>query len=251
MFSISKKFTTTILFILVLVGVSPSWSFAQCSDEDYVAVFVLSGIIPDFISLQTEILSVSQRGPSTFPPESEIYQSIMQVFSGEVNPAISPGELIGNMWSWFGMQSSSQSLVDYRDGSVLFAGTVVWMGQGQIVFPSGSSHSWEVIGELAPEPITVATLENGAWGEGINEPTSKQLTSMAVEYLRTTDVFHSFGECGDFVATGWVYTPAVGAMDPIAARLVLTVEGKIGAPWNGQSVPVTTESWDSVKAVYR
>ena len=244
-------------FIIVIVALPvllhPSSSLAQCSDQDYIAVFVLSGLEPGYLPMQTELLSVSQVGPSTFPPNSEISHSILQALGGNPNPVLVPIEIIGNMWNWIGVQSSSQALVDQRDGSVLFAGTVAWAGAGEMKYPATSSHSWEfLLGNSAPEPISVATLGNSNW-DGM-ELTSEQLTSMAVEYLRATDVFRSFGECGEcgeYVVTGLVYTPGVGALQSLAARLIIAVEGTIGAPWNGPSVPVVGTSWGQLKVLYR
>lgn len=228
-----------------------STAHSQCSDQDYVAVFVLSGLQPDFISLQTEMLSVTPVGPSTFPPESDIFNNIMYSFQGDdVFPNISPGELVGNIWSWYG-SGHTQALVDQRDGFVLFSGTVVWMGQGSIHFPISSSHDWAFLPmNPAPAPVSVGVINNPIWGMA-GLPTTQDLTTLAVEYLRTTDVFHSFGDCGDYVVTGWIYTPAIGGLDPGSAKLIITVEGKVGAPWNGELVPTAMTSWDSLKANYR
>ncbi len=253
MFSRLTKLTafSFALLVLFLLAMNPSSSHAQCSDEDYVAVFVLSGLDPDYAPLQIEIMSVSQVGPNTYPPESEILQNVWDAFGYQVTAYQMPSELIGNMWSWTGSGGdiSSQALVDQRDGSVLFAGKIVWMGTGYIYRPTSSSHPWELLtGDLAPEPISVGTFVNWYW-EG-TQLTSEQLTSMAVELLRTTDVIHSFGDCGDYSVTGWVHTPTVGGLDTWSASLIITVEGKIGPPWNGQ-VPVSTQSWGSVKAMFR
>jgi hypothetical protein len=69
--------------------------------------------------------------------------------------------------------------------------------------------------------------------------------------IRGTDVMHSFGGCGEYTATGVIYTPTVGALDPGAAQLAIVVEGQVGAPWNDQSLAVESFSWGGLKAVFR
>lgn len=237
--------------VLLLSDLHPAPASAQCSEQDHVAVFILDGLDPGFVSLQTELLAVTPVGPVTYPPEEDVYRNIMAVLGDQANPSLAPAQLVGNMWSWIGLQSSSQSLVDRRDGAVLFAGSVIWAGQGQMLCPTGSTHEWEIPGgEPAPAPATTAVLDNDSWiGPGV--PTVDELTALAVEHLRTTDVLHSFGACGPYVVTGWIYTPAVGVVDPGAARLVIAVEGKVGPPWNGESVPVAARSWGALQSSFR
>ena len=249
----SPEFAPLFLIVplLLLSSLHPSPSRAQCSEQDHVAVFILDGLEQGFVSLQVELLAVTTVGPVTYPPEQDVYRGIMAVLGDQANPSLAPAELAGNMWSWIGLQSSSQSLVDRRDGAVLFAGSVIWAGQGQMLCPTGSTHEWGFLGgEPAPAPATVAVLDNDYW-DGPGVPPVEELTARAVEHLRATDVLHGFGACGPYVVTGWIYTPAVGVVDPGAARLVVAVEGNLGPPWNGESVPVTARSWGALQSSYR
>ncbi len=238
------------LFLLIALALQPAPALAQCSTGDFMAVFVLGGLDPGFENPQAEILSVTPVGEATYPPESTVYQNVMTAFNGEVNPAIQSAGPYGDLTTWVGLQHSSQALTDRRDGAVLFAGSVVWMGQGHIYAPAASTHAWQTGGILAPAPGSVTVIDNPDWPDS-GGATNAELADMAVAYLRTTDVLVSFGTCGSYAVTSWVYTPTLGVLNPAVAKLIVVVEGRIGAPWNGQVVPTVAESWGSVKSLYR
>ena len=250
-----KNFTLAGLFFLVISFQwgAPGIAFGTCSENEHVAVFVLSGVGDGFQTPQIDFVWVSPVEAATNPSNEEIYQNIMATYQDTVNPAFGPGpqDTQGNLGYWSGVSGSShQTIVDLRDGTVLFAGTVIWMGSGHTIWPLTSSHVWSFVGGgLAGAPSETNTFENNGWG-GF-EPTTGDMTQMGLELVRSTDLMYSFGECGDYVATGLVYTPEVGAVNPSSARLVLVVEGKVGSPWNDQTVPTESLSWDNLKASYR
>nr|MEE4267942.1 hypothetical protein [Candidatus Krumholzibacteria bacterium] len=247
-----RLLTLSGLFLLVttLAFSLPTSVLAECSEADHVAVFLIRGI--DAGSSQAlERVSVAPVGDVTYPSDADIYTAIMSIFQEAVNPAISAGPVLGNLCLWQGVSGSDhQTIVDLRDGQVLFAGTVIWMGSGAVFRPEDSSHSWSMAGgEAAPGPAQTGLFANGYW-DGMT-PTAAEVFAQGLELIRGTDVMHSFGGCGEYTATGVIYTPTVGALDPGAAQLVIVVEGQVGAPWNDQSLAVESFSWGGLKAVFR
>lgn len=233
------------IVLAIFVGAPPV--YATCSEQDHVAIFVFDDLWPAF-DPQVSVLAVTPVGPAIYPDAEQIGYNLSQFFGD--GPGVSPGEVAGSMWSWWGVQQSAQAMVDRRDGAILFAGTMAWMGNGQLLRPTISTHEWQVVpGDPASEPVSAVTIANEYW-DGF-EPTSSQLTAAAISYLRTTDVIHSFAECGDYRAVGWIYTPSVGGTDASVAKLIIAVEGRVGAPWNGQDVAVEQTSWGSLKVRYR
>ncbi len=223
---------------------------AQCADPPAVAVFVLGGLIPGFEDLQVQTLAVRTVSAPTYPSEADIAAGIMTAFAGEVNPSLGVAATAGDLAAWTGLQSSSQALADRRDGAVLFAGSVVWAGEGHIYVPAASTHDWATAGQTAPAPASLDVFPNAEW-EGLGGMASADLAALAAALLRTTDVAASFAACGDYTMTSWVYTPAVGAVDAGAARLIVTLAGHVGPPWNGQAVAAEATSWGGVRALYR
>jgi hypothetical protein len=232
--------------VILALGGFGSRAAAQCSDQDHVAIVVFADLWPDFAPEATT-LAVTPVGPAVYPGEDQVRMILLHYF--QTLQDVRPDGVAGNLWSWWGHQGSAQALVDRRDGAVLFAGTVVWMGTGELLCPLVSTHPWAVVpAEPAPEPVSIATFGNGFWE---TYTTVDELTATALAYLRTTDVIHSFADCGDYQAVGWVYTPIVGATHPHAARLIVAIDGKVGPPWNGQEVAAEQVTWHDLKARYR
>lgn len=194
--------------------------------------------------------SVTPVGEATCPPESTVYQNVMTAFNGEVNPAMQSAGPYGDLTTWVGLQNSSRALTDRRDGAVLFAGSVVWMGQGQLDVPAASTHAWQTGPIQAPAPGSVTVIDNPDWpDDGIAG--DAESAAMAVACLRTTDVLVSFGACGPHTVTSWIYAPTLGVLDPGVAKLIVIVEGRVGSPWNGQVIPTVAAGWGSLKSLYR
>jgi hypothetical protein len=97
--------------------------------------------------------------------------------------------------------------------------------------------------------VGVAAIDNYDWENIV--PAGAELTAAALSYLRTTDFVHSFADCGDYQVVGYVYTPANGATIPGLAKLIIAIDGKVGAPWNGQPVSAEPVNWGGLKASYR
>ena len=95
----------------------------------------------------------------------------------------------------------------------------------------------------------MAAIPNEEW-DACYTPV-EEITAHALELLRTTDVVRSFGECGEYTATSVLYTPTIGALDPSVAKLVVVLEGLVGAPWNNPALPVQPVSWGNLKSLYR
>lgn len=244
--SLQLRHLSFVAVVMAMLGSAPQ-AVAVCSETEHVAIFVFDNLAPSFTP-QVTTLAVTPVGEAVFPDMDQISGILMQYFqSGQ---GVGPGELAGNMWSWWGVQQSAQAIVDRRDGAVLFAGTMVWMGNGQLLHPLVSSHEWEVVAsEQAPAPTITITIANGYWSTA--QPTEAELTASAVSYLRSTDVIHSFADCGEYRAVAWVYTPSVGGTDVSVAKLIVAIDGTVGAPWNGQSVADEKASWGGFKVQYR
>jgi hypothetical protein len=234
---------------ILAVGGFGARAAAQCSDQDHVAIVVFADLWPDFTP-EVTTLAVTPVGPAVYPDEDQVRMILLDYF--ETLQDVVPGDAAGNLWSWWGLLDfSAQALVDRRDGAVLFAGTVVWMGTGYLLYPLVSTHDWAVVpAEPAPEPASTATYDNSFWEDPFY-PAVGELTAAALAHLRTTDVIHSFAGCGDYQVVGWVYTPSVGLTDPSVAKLIVAIDGKVGPPWNGQEVAVEQTTWSGLKARYR
>jgi hypothetical protein len=130
---------------------------------------------------------------------------------------------------------------------VAFAGGVVWMGTGQVVVPSASTHPALLLpGPPADPPGSLLLLPSPFWNDATEE---MQLAEQALALVRQTALLHSMVDCGDYTAVAYLYTPTVGVLDPLAAGEVLVLSGRAGPPWG--SVAAESGSWGQVKTLYR
>ncbi len=215
--------------VLSIATVSTECANAECSPVELTAVFVVDDIYP--MEPQLTLLDVALVGPDIGPSQSEMITAIEALQPGY--SYTSYGEA-GPFHFFFDepMDHGGCAIVDGRDGRVVFAATIIYMGNGSITRPAASSHAWSFLpSELAPLPEDVGLLPALMWSaEHYGEPSA--ITDTVVDYLRQSDVLLSFGDCDMYSVVSFIYTPTVGMTDPTVAKNVIIVSGRCGWPWN-------------------
>lgn len=221
---------------------------ASCSEQNSVAIFVFENLWPAFTP-RVSTLAVTPVGASVYPTEDEIRSNLAAVLGTPIDPVA--GQVAGHMWCWSEPAGDIgwHAVVDRRDGAVVFGGGVIWGGRGTIWRPATSTHNWSVAwGGPAAGPATTNTIAS-PFGGGV--PLGHWLTT-ALTYLRTLDVVASFAECGPYDAVAWLYVPEVGVGATILdVKLIVAIDGTVGAPWNVPTVAIEHTSWGAIKAQYR
>lgn len=246
-----------LIFVLALglVPSGPASVTGQTCEPELTGVFLVEGIYPGN-DLVLAVMHIREVGEATYPGEEEMLAGVEAVFAGDPYFAyfhFQPVGQAGNFRLYLAEPGDfgACAVVDRRDGAVVFASGVVWMGFGATVVPAGSSHEWTYqAGPPATPPGGVAILDNIFWNDEYFTP-QDYVVQLAVDHIRQTDVLHSFGECAPYTVTGYLHTPTVGTTDPFAAVQVLIVSGHAGPPWGPEPVDTTPTSWDMVKATYR
>jgi len=220
----------------------PGLAMGQCSGEEYTAVF----IVDDFFSSsqpQLGLLSVYLVGEETNPTVPEMLESIVGAQPDFIS--WTDYELRGQEgdFSLFGhdpFDEGASVIVDSRNGRVVFFGTVIWLGQGDIYLPLHSSHTWSFTPEPpASEPSNVGVLPNQSWADYNGDPSV--ITDSIVDYLQNSDVLRSFSNCGPYDLVSYIYTPnGTTGLDPETASLIVFVSGKCGPPWSEMAASVDT-----------
>ncbi|MCH7612365.1 MAG: T9SS type A sorting domain-containing protein [Candidatus Marinimicrobia bacterium] len=104
-------------------------------------------------------------------------------------------------------------------GDTVFFATIVWMGQGEIIYPDTFFHadSFSVEFDYAPDPDTLEysylneiSLDNGQLPETADS---------AYQHIRTLSLVHEFAEY-PYQIYVYLYTPAVGATDLSVAKWI-------------------------------
>jgi len=223
-------------------------AIADCSDDEMTAVFVVDGVYPG-LELSISTLAMSPVTDITNPSAEEMLNSVMEVFQGG---AFSPQDCLNHFcfFYWSPVDFGGAAFVDDRTGDVLFAGSIIWSGQGHVLVPETSSNEWSFPDEtLAPEPQQVDIYPNhDFWPD---EVTEEEITDQVLTHLRQTDVLKSFANCGPYSVMSYLYLPTVGVVDPLVAKSVIFVSGHCGAPWNGEPVAVEPTSLTKVKQLFR
>jgi hypothetical protein len=220
-------------FLVVTLGIplqSTATAIAGCSEVGLTAVFLVSYIYP-LDSPQLYLLDVAAVGPVTSPSEPEMVAAIQAVQPESYYEHLAqsgPFHLfISEPDDW-----GACAIVDGRDGRVVFAGTIAWLGFGSVTLPANSSHPWSFSpGDPAAEPGTVGYLPNDNWLNQYGTP--EDITDAVVDYLRGSDILRSFGDCGAYDIVSYIYTPIDNpGVDPQSASMVVLVSGRCGLPWN-------------------
>jgi hypothetical protein len=180
--------------------------------------------------LRLDLLDVAPIGTVTNPSIAEMIEAIEAI---QPNPNYQHQAQAGPFHLFYAepLDFGGCAIVDGRDGRVVFAGTVVWMGAGSVTLPVESSHYWSFPpGDPATEPTTVEILPNYFWNEQYGTPI--EITDAALDYLGGSDVLRSFSDCGSYNVVSYIYTPGVSGADPSTASQVIIVSGLCGQPWN-------------------
>lgn len=241
--------------LLALLLLFPSAASSQICEPELTAVFLVDGVYPGSV-LDIALLHIQEVGPATWPSDPELLQIVADAYAGDPMAPSYYHQLVataGNFRLYLAPPGDfgAATIVDVRTGQLVFAAQVVWMGYGDLVFPTVSSHpcSWEE-GVPAAPPTSLTLLGNQFWGDG-DEGSQADLAQLALDHLRQTDVLRSFGSCAPYAVTGYLHTPSVGATDPLAARQVLIVSGHAAPPWGPGPIDTSRAAWDRVKAMYR
>ncbi len=239
------------LFMLALAAsicLGATSALADCSDDEMTAVFVVDGVYPGLV-MSISTLEMSPVTDITSPSEEEMRDAVMEVFQGGI---FSLHDCLGHycFYYWSPSDYGGAAFIDDRTGDVLFAGRVIWSGQGDVLVPETSSHEWSFPDEtLAPEPQQIDVYHNFEyWPE---EETEEEITDRVLHHLRRTDVLKSFAECGPYSVMSYLYLPTVGCVDPFVAKSVVIVSGHCDSPWNGEPVAVEPTSLSTMKQLFR
>lgn len=233
----------------LLVGAATGPATADCSDGEVSAVFRISGLLPGE-AMSVDVLAVTPLGMVTYPDDNAIIAGLLALLP-DVAPAWQPLADAGPVTLFASPPADfgGAALVDRRDGAILFAGTVVWSGQGHVVTPAVSTHTWTGgLPEPAASPASLGIMVM-EWDDYHGTPAA--ITDAALEILRRTDVLHSFAACGEYSVAAFIYTPAVGDLVATVAELVVVVQGRCGPPWNGDPVANEPHSWSTIKDLFR
>ncbi len=243
MFVRSACFLTCLAPLILLVPTA----HADCSDGEITATFLVSGIY-EGTNIQIDVVDAAPLGPVTDPGEVEMIAAIQSVQPGYAyQPAGSAGPF--RLFWAEPMDFGACAVVDGRDGRVVFAGTVIWSGTGEVNLPTSDSHPWSSPGgEPAPAPVAILHVPSPYWWDGYGTP--EEFTDSALIAVRDTDVLSSFGECDDYSVTSFIYTPQVGVLYPNLAVCVVMVSGRCGPPWNGQPVAIDSSTLTRVRALF-
>lgn len=247
------------IFLLLLVGVClvasiPAQAQKETDTPELTAVFLVGGIYPG-TALSIDLMHISEVEPATYPTEEELIEIVYQFYDNYWSPYYNhrPGALIGNFQLFIAEPGDfgAVTIVDIRDGRVVFASQMVWMGFGETEFPVTSTHDWVWEDGLpASEPTAVDIIPNFSWSDEYFG-SQEYLTQVSLDHLRQTDVVRSFGASAPYQATSYIHTPTIGMTDPTVALHVVILSGHAGPPWGPDPVATTPTSWDMVKSVYR
>lgn len=219
------------------------------------AVFLIDGMYPG-TDLDVRLLHIHPTGPLTYPDDAQLLNTIQtfyseEPFGEEYNHVLVAESGPFRLYIAEPMDFGAATVIDTRDGTVVFAAGMVWMGFGETLRPVGSTHEWTwEAGVPAVAPEHTHLLVNPFWwDDGLSSQT--YLAQVAQDHLRQTDVLRSFGSCAPYQMTTFLHTPTLGMLDPLVAVQVVIVTGHAGPPWGPEPVSTTSSSWGMVKSMYR
>jgi hypothetical protein len=241
-----KRVAVACIASLLAIGAGWRNASAQCSGGQMTAVFVVSGLRPG-TDRHLDRLAVFQVGENPSPSDSQNIAAVNRIQPRWYYRRI---EQVGTFIQYFDepVDFGGVGIVDSRDGTVVFAGTVIWMGRGVVNYPAESSHSWSFDpSNEASAPASLGIMSNCYW----YFETPEEITAATLSFLRHTDVLQSFSSCAAYSAVSYVYTPSVGMTDPEVAKCIVIVSGHCGAPWSGEPTSVEHQTWGAVKGMFR
>lgn len=244
-----------LLGCVCLVAGFPTMASGDPIEPELTAVFLVGGIYPG-TDLSVDLLHISEVGPATYPTEAELLEIVTQVYVDDYFYPYyyhQPVALVGNFQLFVAqpMDFGAVTIVDIRDGRVVFASGMVWMGFGDTVFPLNSTHDWLwEAGLPAAEPAAVGIIPSPGWSDDYFG-SQEYLTQVSLDHLRQTDVVRSFGASAPYQVTSYIHTPTLGVTDPTVALQVMILSGQAGPPWGPDPVATSISSWDMVKSIYR
>ena len=237
-----------IAFIAITVFVSPAQVFAQCSQDEVLAVFIIDGVKS---GEQPSIrdLYVMTHGAETNPSDEEMIDSLGASYLVGTISNIAEFEAFTVFYAR-PMDFGYAAIVDHRSGGIMYEDPLGWFAGGEdVAFPPGSNYSWNIDeSDLAPTPAAIGVAADADWPLGFGEP--EVLAQGIIDYVRGSDVVKSIGTCGPYNILCYFSFPAPGGGYPPPYGVVV-VNGHCGPPWGGAPVAVEAESWGSIKALYR
>ncbi len=225
-------FAISVVGASILVSTAPAQE--DCSEIEVTAVVLASGIGPGQ-DLEIDLLHLFPVWQITNPSDEELYEAVDSLYVDDPHYIIYDQtwtNTVGNFrlyWS-MPMDFGTSTIIDWRNACAVFAGTVVWAGQGHVVLPDSSSHDFgALMPNPAPAPSSLEILPNGFWGDSAGTPV--EIADEVMGELRQTDLLHSFAECGEYSVVAFIYTPSVYITDPAVAQAVILINGYLPPPW--------------------
>lgn len=226
---------------------------AQCGQE-VTAVMLVSGIYPG-TAPQAHLLSIHRRAAVTSPSDEQLMAAVTAAYVNSIYAHEAPAlhHARTGTAGHFALYTASPSdfgaatFIDQGSGEVVFAGAMLFMGEGTVVLPAAGTHACVIVPDPpAALPGESVALPNSLWYDFSG--TADELLSRALAFAAQTDFLHAMAGCGAYSVVGYVYTPAVGPTSPYIALEVLVFSGSIDPNW----VPVATsgQSWGGVKTLY-
>ncbi len=238
------------LAIFLLLPPPPGMAGQRPCEPELTAVFLVGGIYPG-TDLSLDLLNIREVGPATYPSDEQLLQIVTDFYTGM--PYIHQlTATAGNfrLYTAQPMDFGAVTIIDIRDGTIVFAAEVIWMGTGDTQQPTTSSHEWSWVAEpSAALPEATNVLANGFWDDGLGS--QEYLAQTTIDFIRRTDVVHSFGSCAPYLVTAYIHTPTVGGVDPSVAFEVLIISGHAAPPWGPEPIATTACTWGMVKSLYR
>lgn len=233
------------------LGLAPAPARGQCATE-VTAVLLVSDIYPG-TDPQVTRLHLSRVPARTNPTDEELLAAVRAVYVGDQYANLYYHQHLADLGD-YGLYYASPgdfgavTIIDRGTAQIVFAGTVVWMGDGSVVVPATATHaSPPVPGPPASPPASLEVFASAEWGSGWGTP--EALAQSALACAAQTDFLRGMANCGPYSVVAYTYTPTVGATDPYAAMEVLIIRGTVDDTW----MPVASEgrSWGGVKTLYR
>jgi|GEM_PF-3249225 len=198
----------------VFTDAGPALAFdpASCEDEPSSAVLVVSGLDDGALTIDGQTVV---RETGAFDSVEDAVASLS--FAGPM-VQLSQRQVVGPLAFWEALPHDFGAVawLDTRVADVVFAGSVVWAGQGgPNALPAETA---VLVGGDPATPPAYTVVANRYWTNAAMAP---DLARLGIR----SEVVARYTACGEPTIVVYVYTPSVGITSPAAARGLVIVSG--------------------------